>query len=60
MNERHDTGPENFAEAAKRRFDESVVRLDGETRSRLNRSRRAGAVKNSGIDIDTGEAALQF
>lgn len=41
MNERHDTGPENFAEAAKRRFDESVVRLDGETRSRLNRSRHA-------------------
>ena len=38
MKERKDI-EEAFAAEAKRRFDESVDRLDGETRSRLNRSR---------------------
>jgi len=38
MNEQNDT---KLAERAKRRFDESVAGLDGETRSRLNRARHA-------------------
>ncbi len=42
MNERTDvTAEDAFAEKAKQRFDESVARLDGETQSRLNRSRHA-------------------
>jgi hypothetical protein len=42
MNERTDvTAEEAFAKKAKQRFDESVARLDGETQSRLNRSRHA-------------------
>jgi len=42
MKERTDvTAEETFAENAKQRFDESVARLDGETQSRLNRSRHA-------------------
>ena len=40
MNERNDvTAEDEFAEKAKRLFDESVDGLDGETLSRLNRSR---------------------
>ena len=42
MSERNDlTAEDTFADKAKRRFDESVEGLDGETRSRLNRSRHA-------------------
>ena len=42
MNEWNDKSADDaFAEGAKAHFDESVERLDGETRSRLNRSRHA-------------------
>ena len=42
MNERNDVAAEKaFTEKAKRLFDESVEGLDGEARSRLNRSRHA-------------------
>ena len=42
MNERNDKSADDaFAGSAKALFDESVERLDGETRSRLNRSRHA-------------------
>ena len=41
MNERDETAADDvFAARAKTRFDESVDGLDGETRSRLNRSRQ--------------------
>ncbi len=42
MNERNDMGADRaFADKAKQLFDESVEGLDAETRSRLNRGRRA-------------------
>ena len=42
MSKRKDNADESaFVERAKQHFDESVANLDGETRSRLNRSRQA-------------------
>jgi hypothetical protein len=53
MTGRKDTCTEAaFAENAKRRFDESVAGLDGETRSRLNRSRHAALA-----ELDSGRPA---
>lgn len=49
MNERTDvTADEALAGKAKQRFDESVERLDGEARSRLNRSRHAALAELDG------------
>lgn len=53
MNERNDvTAEDEFAEKAKQLFDESVDGLDGETLSRLNRSRHAALA-----ELDKGRAA---
>lgn len=40
MNDRNDIAEEAFTARAKALFDDSVAGLDGETRSRLNRSRQ--------------------
>ena len=49
MSERKDNRvtDEDFAGKAKQVFDESVMRLDGQTRSRLNRSRQAALAELS-------------
>jgi len=63
MNEGPDRSAEEiFAEKAKRRFEESVERMDGATRSRLNQARHAalaeaGARPAVGIQWATGVAA---
>ena len=52
MNERNDvTAEDELAERARQLFDESVDRLDGETLSRLNRSRHAALA-----ELDTRRA----